>query len=100
MSNYFTPCILDQSEVPTGSFISTSLNCTAENVKPCTDGVHVQSEMNAEGTIGGHGMGGGNTTASLLTNRLRVSEHNSKKLAEAAFKSVEQLSRMCLSLRY
>ena len=34
-------------------------------VKSCIAGVHVQSEMNALGTFGDHGMGGGDTTASL-----------------------------------
>ena len=44
---------------------STWLNCATQNDKPCADGVHTHSKMNAGGTFGGLGMGGRHTTASL-----------------------------------
>ena len=44
---------------------STWLNCTTQTDKACAYGVHVHYKMNAAGIIGGHGMGGGDTTASL-----------------------------------
>ena len=46
------------------------INCTTLNDKPCADGVHVRSKMNTKGTFGGHGMGGGDTNASLSENNL------------------------------
>ena len=42
---------------------STWLNCITQNDKPCADGVHVESEMTVKVTLGGHGMGGGDTPA-------------------------------------
>ena len=32
-------------------------------MKPCTDGVYLQSKMTVAATFDGHGMGGGNKTA-------------------------------------
>ena len=39
------------------------LNCTTQDDKPCADGIHVHSKMNAMGTFG---MGRGDATASLI----------------------------------
>ena len=45
--------------------ISTWLIILGRAGKPCSVGAHVQSKMNVLGTAGGHGMGGGDTPASL-----------------------------------
>ena len=53
---------------------STWLYCTTQNDKPRADGVHVHSKMDLGGKFGGHGMGGGDTTASLRQTSLGISK--------------------------
>ena len=41
----------------------------------CIASIHVQSKMNVPGTFGGHGMGGGDTTASLTCELFLTSKY-------------------------